>query len=317
MPIEIRKLVKTCLIIAFLVVFILGCVFIAIEPDPKHYYQGSMLKLDLLKNTPSPRIIITGGSNVAFGIDSELIEEYFQLPVINHGLVVGLGVTPIKELGDYIKPGDVIVISLEYYNFSNRASFYGFPEYISDWIEFSPERIKYLNHPLRDSPNMVNIILQRKLNRQLNFYLYGQSLEEMRGLYTGDQFNSYGDFTGHLNIDPGSQSAIGSSAYPITILDEAYTFLADFNQYALAQGARVFYEPQPNRYTNCEATGTKELDNFYRTLQRRTSIRVLTSLDQLCMPDEYFFDTPYHLNETGREFRTQRLIKNLKIALDN
>lgn len=317
MPIDIRKLIQACLIIATLVALVLGSVFIAIKPDPKHYYQGSMLKLDLLKNTPSPRIIITGGSNVAFGIDSELIEEYFQLPVINHGLVVGLGVTPIKELRDYIKPGDVIVISLEYYNFSNSASFYGFPEYLADWIEFSPERIKYLNHPLREAPSMINIILQRKLNRQLNFYLYGQSLEEMRGLYTGDQFNSYGDFIGHLNLDPESQSAIGSSAYPLTTLDEAYTFLADFNQYALAHGARVFYEPQPNRYTNCEATGDKELDNFYRTLQRKTSIRVLTSSDQLCMPDEYFFDTPYHLNATGREFRTQRLIRNLKIALDN
>jgi len=315
--IEIRKLIKACLITAFLVVLILGSVFITIKPDPKHYYRGSMLKLDLLKNTPSPRIIITGGSNVAFGIDSELIEENFHLPVINHGLVVGLGVTPIKELRDYIKPGDIIIISLEYYNFSDSASFYGFPEYIADWIEFSPDRIKYLDHPLSETPNMVNIILQRKLNRQLNFYLYGQSLEEMRGLYTGDQFNSYGDFIGHLNIDPESQSAIGPSAYPLTNLDEAYTFLVDFNHYALAHGARVFYESQPNRQTNCEATGDEKLVNFYKILHRKTSIRILTSLDQLCIPDEYFFDTPYHLNAAGREIRTQRLIENLKIALGN
>ena len=317
MPSEIRKFIKTCLIIAFLVVSMLGSVFIIIKPDPKHYYRGSMLKLDLLKNTPSPRIIITGGSNVAFGIDSELIEENFHLPTINHGLVVGLGVTPLKELRDYIKPGDIIIISLEYYNFSDSASFYGYPEYISDWIEFSPDRIKYLDHPLSEAPNMINIILQRKLNRQLNFYLYGQSLDEMRGLYTGDQFNAYGDFIGHLNIDPESQSVIGSSAYPITNLDEAYAFLADFNQYALTQGARVFYESQPNRQTNCETTGEKRLVSFYKTLQKNTTIPVLTPLDQLCLPDEYFFDTPYHLNAAGRAIRTQRLIENLKIALGN
>ena len=317
MPIEIRKFIKTCLMIAFLVVLMLGSVFIIIKPDPKHYYRGSMLKLDLLKNTPSPRIIITGGSNVAFGIDSELIEENFHLPTINHGLVVGLGVTPLKELRDYIKPGDIIIISLEYYNFSDNASFFGYPEYISDWIEFSPDRIKYLDHPLSEAPNMINIILQRKLNRQLNFYLYGQSLQEMRGLYTGDQFNSYGDFIGHLNIGPESQSAIGSSAYPITILDDAYIFLADFNQYALAHGARVFYESQPNRQTNCETTGEKRLVSFYKTLQKNTTIPVLTPLDQLCLPDEYFFDTPYHLNAAGREIRTQRLIENLEIALSN
>lgn len=317
MPTEVRKLIKASLIIACLVALALGSVFIAIKPDPKHYYRSSLLKLDLLKKTPSPRIIITGGSNVAFGIDSELIEENFHIPVINHGLVVGLGVAPIKELTEYIQPGDIIIISLEYYNFSNSAAFYGYPEYISDWIEFSPGRIKYLEHPLSQAPNMFSIILQRKLNRQLNFFLYGGSLDAVRGLYTGDQFNAHGDFIGHLTMDPETPDAIGSSAYPITYLEEAYTFLADFNQYALAQGARVFYEPQPNRYTNCEATGDKELDNFYRTLQRKTAIRVLKSSDQLCMPDEYFFDTPYHLNADGREFRTQRLIQNLKIALDN
>ena len=317
MPTEVRKLIKAGLIIACLVALVLGSIFLTIQPDPKHYYRGSVLKLDLLKNTPAPRIIITGGSNVAFGIDSDLIQENFNMPVINHGLVVGLGVAPIKELKEYIQPGDIIIISLEYYNFSNSAAFYGYPEYISEWIELSPQRIKYLEQPLGQAPNMVYIILQRKLNRQLNFLLYGGSLDAVRGLYTGDQFNSHGDFIGHLAMEPESPSAIGSSAYPITYLEEAYTFLADFNQYAQAHGARVFYEAQPNRQTNCEATGDNELMNFYRILHRKTSIRVLTPLDQLCLPDEYFFDTPYHLNAAGREFRTQRLIQNLKIALEN
>lgn len=312
---EIHKFFKACLPTTLLVILILGIIFISIQPDPKHYYQGSMLKLDLLKTTPSPRIIITGGSNVAFGIDSELMEERLKLPVINHGLVVGLGVAPIKELRDYIKPGDIIVISLEYYNFADRVAFFGYPNYLSDWIEFSPQRVKYLPNPISDIPNMATMMLQRKVNRQINYYLYGQSLDQFREIYTGDQFNAHGDFTGHLNINPEDQSAIGSSAYPITILDEAFVFLAGFNRYALSKGARVYYEPQPNRQTNCEATSDKRLARFYKTLQKETSIPVLTPLDQLCLPDEYFFDTPYHLNAEGRRTRTERLIDNLTIAL--
>jgi hypothetical protein len=161
---------------------------------------------------------------------------------------------------------------------------------------------------------MLTIMLQRKINRQLNYYLYGQSLEQVRGLYTGDQFNAHGDFIGHLTLESDIPE-IGASPYPITILDEAYVFLAEFNEYAHAKGARVFYEPQPNRQTNCEMTGNKRLVNFYRTLQKETTIPVLTPLDELCIPDTYFFDTPYHLNASGREIRTQNLIKNLKIAL--
>ncbi len=300
-----------------LVVLIFCIIFVSIQPDSKHYYQGSMLKLDLLKTTPSPRLIITGGSNVAFGIDSKLIEEKLGLPVINHGLVVGLGVAPVKELRDYIKPGDIIVISLEYYNFSNEVAFFGYPNYLSDWIEFSPKRIKYLPNPISDMPNIFSMMLQRKVNRQLNYYLYGGSLDQFREIYTGDQFNAFGDFTGHLNLSPVDQSDIGSSAYPITILDEANAFLAEFNRYALSKGARVYYEPQPNRQTNCEATGDQRLERFYKTLQKETSITVLTPLDQLCLPNEYFFDTPYHLNAEGRNARTVRLIDNLLNALNS
>lgn len=313
----IPKFYKAFLLTSILVSLIFSIIFVSIQPDSKHYYQGSILKLDLLKTIPSPRVIITGGSNVAFGIDSKLIEENLGLPVINHGLVVGLGVAPVKELRDYIKPGDIIVISLEYYNFSDNVAFFGYPDYLSDWIEFSPKRIKYLPNPVSDMPNIFTIMLQRKVNRQINYYLYGKSLDQLREIYTGDKFNVFGDFTGHLNLNPIDQSDIGASAYPVNILDEAYTFLAEFNRYAVSKGARVYYEPQPNRQTNCEATGVKRLERFYKTLQKETSIPILTPLDQLCLPDGYFFDTPYHLNAEGRNIRTVYLIDNLSNALNS
>ena len=77
----------------------------------------------------------------------------------------------------------------------------------------------------------------------------------------------------------------------------------------------VFYEAQAHRQTNCERTGQKNIDRFFARLKTRTTIPLLTDLDRLCLPDEYFYDTPYHLNEEGRRVRTQRLIDNLKIAL--
>jgi hypothetical protein len=245
-----------------------------------------------------------------------MMEENLDLPVINHGLVVGLGAAPIKELKDYIQTGDIIIISLEYYNFQDEEAFYGYSNYLADWIEFSPKRVKYLPDPIGELPNMINIMLQRKINRQANYYLYGGTLEPMRDMYTGDQFNAYGDFIGHLNINPDTRTEISSSAYPINILEEAYLFLDEFNQYALSRGARVYYESQPNRQSNCDTTGYNVLRRFYRILKKETSIPLLTPMDQLCIPDEYFFDTPYHLNAEGRAFRTERLIENLKAELN-
>jgi len=294
-----------------------GTVFYSIGPDHSHYYQGSLLQVELLQNTPSPRIILAGGSNVAWGIDSELMEQRLGIPVINQGLDAHLGIAPIIELKQYIRPGDIIIISLEYYSFANVEDFYGFPQNQADWVELSPQRIKYLHNPALEAPAIYLIMLQRKINRQINYYLYGESLEEVRGLYSGENFDSHGDFVGHLDSKNATKYEFPETEYPVNLLDEAYGFLEGFRQYAAARGAIVFYEAQAHRQTNCNLTGMKYFRKFYSVLQDRTKIPVLTHMNQLCLPDEYFFDTPYHLNAIGRNVRTERLIENLKEALDS
>jgi len=135
----------------------------------------------------------------------------------------------------------------------------------------------------------------------------------MRGIYTSAGFNERGDFVGHLEDDTPFE--IPASMYPVNTLPAAYQELEDFHQYALLQDARVFYEAQAHRQTNCDVTGMKALRKFYVALKNNTTIPLLTDIKQLCLPDDYFYDTPYHLNATGREVRTERLIENLKSAL--
>jgi hypothetical protein len=293
----------------------IGWIFVTTRPDEKHLYQASMLKSALLRDTPSPRIIVVGGSNIAFGIDSELMEKEFGIPVINDGLHVALGIVPLNEVKKNLREGDIVIISLEYYNFTDIQSFYGQPQYLADWVEFSPERIWYIQEPYRQMPSIYTIMLQRKVNRQLNYYLYGFSYEAGRNFYSGDLFNEHGDFIGHLGEGNNRQFEIADSVYPINLIDEAYIYLEDFNQFAKSKGALVFYEAQAHRQTNCERTGKRHLDRFFNLLKTRTTIPLLTNLDELCLPDDYFYDTPYHLNEEGRRIRTERLIENLRVAL--
>jgi hypothetical protein len=304
------RLLQILLLAGFAIVSLL----FAIQPDPEHYYQGSVIKTRLLEQTSSPRIIIVGGSNVAWGIDSELIEKDFNLPVINDGLDVHIGIAPLVELKEHINPGDIIVISLEYYNFAGPDDFFGIPQYQADWIEFSPGRIRYLQNAYQDSLPMLTMILQRKINRELNNYLYQGNLSEFRGIYSGRNFNGHGDFIGHLESpSPGMNAEYGG--FPINHIEEAFNFLDEFNQYAIQHGAIVFYEAPASRQTNCDLTGEKYIRRFYNVLQSRTKIPLLTGKDHLCYPDKYFFDTPYHLNKEGRQIRTENLITNLKAAL--
>ncbi|MFZ5911523.1 MAG: hypothetical protein ACOYYU_16035 [Chloroflexota bacterium] len=287
-------------------------IFTSIKPDSEDYYYVSLEKTRLLQDTPSPRIIIFGGSNIAFGIDSGMIEDEFGMPVINDGLHALLGIIPLNEIREYIYPGDIIIISIESHIFT-EAGLYGWSSALSQWIEISPDRIRYLHNPLSQMPTIYTMMLQRKINRQTNFYLYNGSLAEMRGVYLSTGFNEYGDFVGHL--DDKATFEIPASKYPIDASPAAYEELEAFNQYALSKGARVFYEAPAQRQTNCDATGMEAIKKFYVTLMENTTIPLLTNMKQLCFPDDYFYNTNYHLNAMGRKIRTERLIENLAKAL--
>jgi len=50
--------------------------------------------------------------------------------------------------------------------------------------------------------------------------------------------------------------------------------------------------------------------NFFKTLHEKSTIPLLTPLEDVCLPDKYFFDTAYHLNAEGRRLRTERLIES-------
>ena len=64
-------------------------------------------KVRYLDEAPGPRIVLVGGSGVAFGVDSALMER--ELPgytVVNFGMYAALGTTVMLELSqELIRPG--------------------------------------------------------------------------------------------------------------------------------------------------------------------------------------------------------------------
>jgi len=75
--------VLTFCILFFSSLVVISVIYENIEIESNDYIKGMIKKHQLLDSIPSPRIIIAGGSNNAFGINSRLIEEAFELPVIN------------------------------------------------------------------------------------------------------------------------------------------------------------------------------------------------------------------------------------------
>src|SRR6478672_545894 len=79
-------------------------------------YIAAVLEKDrLIRSTPSPKIILVGGSNLAFGIDSRMMEDSLHLNVVNMGLYAKLGLRyMLAQVKPYIRRGDVVIIVPEY-----------------------------------------------------------------------------------------------------------------------------------------------------------------------------------------------------------
>jgi len=300
--------IKLTLLLVLIASILAGTIFL-IPPDPDGYFQASLYKLDILNRTPSPRIIVVGGSNVAFGVDSQMLESGLGIPVVNMGLHAGLGENSYKEVRGYIRPGDIILLMPEYSMFRTDDVLKGNDLALSQWIEYDLTRLRLVD-PGR-VPRLIQTIVQVKATRRLVSLLNKGQLD--RSGYTSDQFNRWGDFTGQLGAtEPIKNLGPEPYLYPGDFNLHTYQFFEKFNQDALAKGAIVYLEFPASRGINCLSTGEAQFQTLYNNLKKLTTIPIITDMKDLCFPNADFFDNIQHLNGVGRELMTERLIRDLR-----
>lgn len=109
-----KFLLKTILFL-FLVVLTPILLFLIVPANKKTYGYEIYGKYERLENLKSPKIVFIGGSNAAFGIDSQKIEKTFNVPVVNMGHRAGNGIRlPIKTISPQLRKNDIAVFMFEY-----------------------------------------------------------------------------------------------------------------------------------------------------------------------------------------------------------
>ena len=100
------------------IIFIIG-ISLPATPMAKNHVLFSKIKKDsLLKNVPSPRIVFVGGSNLVYGLNSQLFKDSLGLNSINTGSIATIGLSYMMDNTlPYIRTGDIVVISPEYQQF--------------------------------------------------------------------------------------------------------------------------------------------------------------------------------------------------------
>jgi len=263
-------------------------------------------KDSLLKSVKSPRIIFIGGSNLSFGLNSQLIKDSLHLNPINTAIHASIGLEYMMfSTLPYIKKGDIIVIAPEYYHFYGRTA-YGNEVLLRTILDNNKNIFQLSKEQLKNVLYEMPKYLFSKFRPSAYF---GFKENE---IYSVNTFNIYGDANGHWNKEKKSFKPFQktTSKYNKNVIQLIKQFETKLHQ----KKAKLYISYPPLQDVS--------FDNKKEQIQLIEKKLLNTRLIILGIPEKYkfsnkmFFNTPYHLTKKGADIRTQLLIKDLKKALN-
>jgi hypothetical protein len=291
-------------------------------PEVTDFGHVSVLKHERLEALPSPKIVLIGGSNLAYGVDSRMIEEATGCPVVNMGMNGYFGVRfMLEETRPSLRAGDIAVLAFEYDNFFKSVD--GTAGSLLGLVKSNPRVISALSLGQRlDVLGGVPQVAQQKVLRLIadqvetwRVAVIGardpSGLDEIRGIESLSGFNAEGDLTSHLGVDWPYELEREIISTEDNIETEALVLMQDFTRDMNARGVAVLAS-----YTPLQAGAYAENRGVYEALHER--IGAMAPLAAPSAPSDFvfdttkFFDTVYHLNAEGRPLRTQRIIEDLQ-----
>lgn len=274
--------------------------------NTNEYTAASIDKETHLPQMPSGKIILIGGSNLAFSVDSKKIADSLKRPVINMALHAGLGLRfMLEEVKPHLKPNDVVLLSTEYY-LRNAPD----QKLLAQLIDLNPTAKSFA----LKSPNEYIRYYFADLQRCLSgLYFKSNIAADSNDIYIRKNFSKEGDMVGHLGkkgeINPTSYAFISPQYYGEEIIT-----LNEFINYAKQRNVRVFYSFPC--YAKFSYEFSKDgINQFANQLKEGLQCPIINEPTSLVFPREYFYDTIYHLNQEGREVRSQKTIEMLKKVL--
>ena len=287
--------------------FLLGCGF----GLPARYDESFLGELGdkctLLAQSPSPRIILVGGSSLAFGVDSTLLEQQFPgYTVVNFGLYAALGTQLMLELSDgQFRAGDIVILSPEQQEqtlscyFNAEATWQALDGRFDLLARLDPQHFGAL---LGQFPYFAA--------RKLNYFLKGEK-PVPEGVYRHASFDSHGDVRADTpaNTMPGGWDQNTPVLLEPGVLDADFAALA--NAWAAAaesQGAQVFYRFSPMNAAAVQG----DPDAYYDFLRGQLDFPILGDPHTCILDPAWFYDTNFHLNSAGRQLNTRNLARDLK-----
>ena len=300
-------------VIAAMSLMVLFGIFV-IGGQYQDYYTASALdKIARLKSINEPKIILAGNSNLAFGINSAMLQEELGMPVVNMGLHGGLGNAFHENIASLsINSGDIVILS--HTDFADNDELGDIP-LVWSTVEYHRELWEIVR--ANDYPDM----LKGFPKYWLRAFILWASLRGNRDSappYSRSAFNEYGDviarpeaagYSEEVMFKPGSIKVPGINS---TCIDR----LNALNRYVIARGAVMVVAGYPiaqGRFT----PPAEDYDIFQKELAGKLDCEIISDYRDYFIPYKYFYNSPLHLGAEGASLRTMQLIKDINAWKDS
>ena len=310
----VRRIVATALaVILAEQVFFLICGF-GLPVQFGDTFMGELKsKYERLKETSGKRIVLVGGSGVAFDCDSALMDDFFpSYEIVNFGMYAGLGTKAVMDLSEnYIHEGDIVILSPEQSEQTFSDYFNG--EYMWQAADGAFGMLRDLKSENFDAMlgNFPRFALEK-----LNYVMKGQK-PQTDSIYQKKSFNTYGDIeldTCRENILPNGYDVNQKVRFTEDVVQpEFMDYMNDWAKRLEKKGAVVWY-----RYCPVNKLSVEDMDDLAAYdvfLRQKLDFPVIGNPENSLMEAEWFFDTNFHLNQPGKKVNTVQLIRDMKAML--
>ena len=311
-------------VIAFLVLLLLVPVLLLLTGAglPSLYgetYYGELAPLtERLYAAEGKKLVLIGGSNIAFGVDTELLEELlaekgYEYTVCPYGLYAALGSGTMLSLSrGALGEGDLVVLAFEPTD-ETLSSYFGASVFLK-CAEDAPMLLTRLDGQRRAAAlgNYVSFLQER-----LAIVRSGQ-YPEAEGAYNRAAFGENGNMD---YVREGNIMALGfDTAEPVDLA--ALRIEADFrdevNDYCRAaqrKGAQVYLSFCPVDRSALADESEEALYDYFSLFSEAFSCPVISDPGRYVLDSAWFYDSNFHLNSAGAVLRTVRLAEDILAQL--
>ena len=300
-----KRFLKKLLLLMLLFVGVHVVLLTAIPADRNQYLNEYNHKIELLRSTPSPRVIFIGGSNTAFALDSRRLEQTLHRHVVNMGLHAGIGIRyPMDDALQFLRQGDVVVLQIEY------GVFYGgtcnaetMPKLMAatGWRNATHLTPTEWQAVVAGMPMMALSCLKRLVLFPIR-KSFNTPVPEGRFGYAASGFNEYGDEVSHWTL-PGDAYVPSGGAETRQVSQKFMGWLQQELQAYEARGARVIVLPP----VCVSSYFSKSYQESIAQALQQCGYPYAAQPAFLTLPDSLAFNTGYHINRQGVRTATERI----------